>query len=172
MPMDSPFPECLAMKSLSQATILVIDADPLNRTAIAAMLHARSYEVLCAGDREAALKAGRDQVLDLIICDTNLRGEDGIALVEELRQLPERSDVPVMFISAAQLPDVILRTHRHGSSFHLRKPFDAVVLLELVEKALWMPHLVKSHINRPHIPLSAFANPANALPASGTAFIS
>lgn len=148
------------MKRLSNPVVLLIDAEPLNLTALAATLHAHDFEVYCAADRPAALQAAREQPLDLIVCDTNLRGEDGVALTEELRQLPDRSDVPVMFLSGAQLPDVILRTHRHGSSFHIRKPVDVTLLMELAEKALWMPHLVKSHINRPHIPLSAFANPA------------
>jgi CheY-like chemotaxis protein len=151
------------MKGLSNPVVLLIDAEPLNLTALAATLHARGYEVHCAADRAAALKAAGEQALDLIICDTNLRGEDGVALAEELRQLPERSDVPVMFLCGSQLPDVILRTHRQGTSFHIRKPIDAKLLLELTEKALWMPHLVKSHINRPHIPLSAFANPSGSV---------
>jgi CheY-like chemotaxis protein len=151
------------MKGLPNPVVLLIDAEPLNLTALAATLHARGYEVHCAADRAAALKAAGEQSLDLIICDTNLRGEDGVALAEELRQLPERSDVPVMFLCGSQLPDVILRTHRQGTSFHIRKPIDAKLLLELTEKALWMPHLVKSHINRPHIPLSAFANPSGSV---------
>jgi CheY-like chemotaxis protein len=151
------------MKGLSNPVVLLIDAEPLNLTALAATLHARGYEVHCAAERAAALKAAGEQAVDLIICDTNLRGEDGVALAEELRQLPERSDVPVMFLCGSQLPDVILRTHRQGTSFHIRKPIDAKLLLELTEKALWMPHLVKSHINRPHIPLSAFANPSGSV---------
>lgn len=148
------------MKGLSNPVILVIDSDALTMTATAATLHTRNFEVHCARDREAAIKAGRSLSLDLIISDVNLRGVDGVALVEELRELPDCCDVPVMFISATQLPDVISRSHKHGSSFHLRKPFDPKVMLDLVEKALWMPHLVKSHINRPHIPMGTFANPA------------
>lgn len=150
------------MKGLSVPVILVIDSDPLSMTGIAASLYARQYEVHCAGDCAAAMKAAETLALDLIICDTNLRGEDGIALVDRMHQLPDRADVPVMYLSSAQLPDVILRTHRHGSSYHLRKPFDPNLLIDLAEKALWMPHLVKSHINRPHIPLSTFAAPAAA----------
>lgn len=149
------------MNGLSNPVVLVIDSNPLTMTATAATLHTRGHEVHCARDRNAALQAARDFPLDLILCDTDLNGEDGIDLVEELRHLPDRNDVPAMFVSATQLPDVILRSHKLGSCFHLRKPFDPNVLLELVDKALWMPHLVKSHVNRPHIPLGAFANPAN-----------
>lgn len=154
------------MKGLTVPVILVIDSDPLSMTGIAASLYARQYEVHCAGDCAAAMKAAETLALDLIICDTNLRGEDGIALVDRMHQLPDRADVPVMYLSSAQLPDVILRTHRHGSSYHLRKPFDSNLLIDLAEKALWMPHLVKSHINRPHIPLGNFAYPAATQPAN------
>lgn len=160
------------MKGLSNPVILLIDADPLSLTGIAATLHSRDYEVHCAADRTAAYKAAGALVLDLILCDTSLRGEDGVELVSELHRLPERSDVPAMFLSAAQLPDVILRSHRHGSSYHLRKPIDTRLLLDLVEKALWMPHLVKSHINRPHIPMSAFANPGVSAATGLGSFVS
>jgi len=160
------------MKGLTSPVILLIDSDPLSMTGIAASLYARQYEVHCAGDCAAAMKAAETLDLDLIICDTNLRGEDGVALVGRLHQIPDRADVPVMYLSSAQLPDVILRTHRHGSSYHLRKPFDSNLLLDLVEKALWMPHLVKSHINRPHIPLSAFANPGAIQTPNSETFVS
>ena len=110
------------MKGLSNPVILVIDSDALTMTATAATLHTRNFEVHCAQDREAAIKAARNLSLDLIISDVNLRGIDGVALAEELRALPDCSDVPVMFISATQLPDVISRSHKHGTSFHLRKP--------------------------------------------------
>ncbi len=56
------------------------------------------------------------------------------------------SDVPLMFISSSQRPDIIRRTHEAGGAYYLRKPFDPEVLIELVNKALWMPHLVKTRI--------------------------
>jgi len=52
--------------------------------------------------------------------------------------------VPVMFLSGAQIPDIIRRSHAAGGTYYLRKPFDPEVLLELIQKALWMPHLAGS----------------------------
>ena len=88
------------MKGLSNPVILVIDSNPLTLTATSATLHTRGYEVHCAQDQGAAIRAAQDFSLDLIVCDVDLRGRNGIELVEELRRLPERSDVPAMFISA------------------------------------------------------------------------
>jgi CheY-like chemotaxis protein len=49
-----------------------------------------------------------------------------------------------MFLSGAQIPDIIRRSHAAGGTYYLRKPFDPEVLVELVQKALWMPHLASS----------------------------
>lgn len=138
----------MSMNSQEPAVVLVVDNDPLTLTAVAAALHLVGYECHCARDCEAALKAARTLQLDLIICDVNLGGEIGFELIDEIRQIPDASDVPVMFVSSSQLPDIIRRSHDAGGVYYLRKPFDPDVLLELVDKALWMPHLVKSRVRK------------------------
>ena len=80
---------------------------------------------------------------DLIISDINLDGQSGLDLcAKRSEQADALSDVPVMFLSGAQVPDIIRRSHAVGGTYYLRKPFDPDVLMELVDKALWMPHLV------------------------------
>jgi CheY-like chemotaxis protein len=150
------------MTKLTKPVILVIDSDALTMTATAATLFSCGYEVHCAQNRKTALQAAIEQALDLVVCDVNLRGEDGVAVCEAIREIPDRQDVPVMFVSSSQMPSIISRTFQNGSAFFLKKPFAPQLLIELVDKALWMPHLVKSHVHRPHIPMGAFAkaNPA------------
>jgi CheY-like chemotaxis protein len=128
------------------ALILLVDDDPLTLSGLAAMLDLAGYECHCARDAEAALKAARTLPLDLIICDVNLAGESGLDLCRELRDLPGLDDVPAMFMSSTQMPDIVRRSHEAGGAYYLRKPFDPDVLLELVGKALWMPHLVQSKV--------------------------
>ncbi|MBI2479174.1 MAG: response regulator [Planctomycetia bacterium] len=70
-----------------------------------------------------------------------------------------QEDVPVLFVSSAQMPDIIRRTHDAGGTYYLRKPFDPDVLIELVGKALWMPHLVKSRFER-HEPARSTPRPS------------
>ena len=137
------------MKSFTaKPQILVVDPDPLTLPAIASALHLSGYESHCARDSESALKAATDEQLDLIICDTNLEGESGLELCRDMRQVKGNEDVPVMFVSSSQAPDIIHRAHEAGGAYYLRKPFDPNVLLELVEKALWMPHLVESNLKQ------------------------
>jgi two-component system response regulator FlrC len=125
------------------AVILVIDNDPLTLTGMAATLDAAGYECHCARDPEAAAKATKELRLDLIICDVDVGGHSGLELAQALRAEYEEN-VPVMFVSSEQAPDIVRRVHDAGGAYYLRKPFDPDVLVELVGKALWMPHLVQA----------------------------
>ena len=73
-------------------------------------------------------------------------GDSGVELTRELRRLPGMQDVPVMFISRTQLPDIVRRSHEAGAAYYLRKPLDPEVLTDLVGKALWLPHLVQTRL--------------------------
>jgi DNA-binding response OmpR family regulator len=140
------------MNSLASgpAVILVIDSDPITMTGLAAVLGMSGYECHCARGAEAALKAARTLPLDLILCDVNLGGESGVDLCRELRAQPGLDDVPLMFMTAGQGADIARRSTEAGAAYYLRKPFDPEVLLELVGKALWMPHLVQSRVAQVH----------------------
>lgn len=143
------------MNSLASepAEILVVDHDPYTLLGTAAVLDMAGYVCHCARDRQAAVKAGQTIGLDLVICDVHLGGDSGLEVCRELRRLPGMQDVPVMFVSATQLPDIVRRSHEAGAAYYLRKPFDPAVLVELVGKALWLPHLVQSRLAR-HEPAS------------------
>lgn len=137
----------MSSSSSEPAVILLVDDDPIMLTGIAAVLNMGGYECHCARDQQAALTAARSLALDLIICDVNLAGESGLELCRQVRRQPGMDDVPVMFMSSAQIPDIVRRSHEAGGAYYLRKPFDPEVLLELVGKALWMPHLVYTRLN-------------------------
>ncbi|MBM4003238.1 MAG: response regulator [Planctomycetes bacterium] len=147
-------------RTLNRAAILIIDSDAITLTAMAAVLDMSGYECHCAQDFEAALKALQSNPIDLMICDVNLRGASGLEMCRDLKLTGNCPDIPQLFVSAQQVPDIIRRVHDAGGSYYLRKPFDPYVLIELVEKALWMPHLVRSRIRHTH----TVANTSAALP--------
>ena len=137
-----------SMSQLSNPVVLIVDPSGLDLTATASLLHNTGYDVHCAQDRNAAIKAAARLTIDLIICDTAIDCEQEISLIDQLRQLPMLSDVPVMYISANQSSDIIRRVDGGMASYYLRKPFEPEVMLELVDKAMWMPHLVNNHIQK------------------------
>jgi DNA-binding response OmpR family regulator len=146
------------------AVILVIDGDPLTLTGIAATLDMAGYECHCARDSAAAAKAAHALSLDLMICDIHVDGERGLQLCQEIRSEEGNEDVPVLFVSSSQSPDIIRRKHDAGGTYYLRKPFDPDVLVELVGKALWMPHLVRTRVSRVE-PARPHYKPAPASPS-------
>ena len=141
--------------SQESAVILIVDEDPLLLTATAAALHLLGHECHCAGNPEAALKAARMLQLELVICDVLLEGHSGLELCREIKKLDGLANVPMMFIAANQLPDIIRRAFDSKGAYFLRKPFDTTVLLELVDKALWMPHLVHSQMSLSREPVGS-----------------
>lgn len=144
------------MKNLSQASILVADSDSEALFTIASILVARDHRVLTAKNANEAIRHSTTETLDLLITDERLSDGSGLELISLIRQEPSKSDLPVMFVSSNQMPGVIRRTNESGSAFHVKKPIDTLVLCELVEKALWMPHLIRNHIEQktvkqPHV---------------------
>ncbi len=126
------------------AEILLVDDDPTALAEASTALDAAGHIVFQARDRISALRIARTEALDLVICDVNVGGDSGLELSRELRRLPGMQDVPVMFISRTQLPDIVRRSHEAGAAYYLRKPLDPEVLTDLVGKALWLPHLVQT----------------------------
>lgn len=127
-----------------QPLVLVVDDEASVLGEVAEVLTTAGFACHCCRTTASALEKAIEKAPDLILSDINLNGESGLALCERIREEPGLEDVPVMFLSGAQIPDIIRRSHAAGGTYYLRKPFDPEVLLELVQKALWMPHLASS----------------------------
>ncbi len=152
---------------ISQASILIVDSDAESLYSIASILIASQHRVTTARNASVAIELAKHQLLDLVIADTQLGDTRGEGLMDLIRQCPNKSDVPALFVSATQTPGVIYRTADNGGSgFHLKKPIDQALLIEMVGRALWLPHLVSSHIEQkivtaPHV---SFARNPMAIP--------
>jgi CheY-like chemotaxis protein len=124
----------------SQITILAIDDEAAVLAQIASIAQAAGYSCHCAHDAQSAREAIEQATPDLIISDINLAGHSGVTVCEQIKQQSGHGEVPVMFLSAAQGPDIIRRAEAGRGTYYLRKPFDARVLMQIVEKARHVPH--------------------------------
>lgn len=125
------------------ASILLIDDEPDVLDEIASALAQTGYICRCCQDAQAAVMLARELQPDLIISDINLGNASGLELCGRIKQIAGLAHTPVIFLSGAQIPDIVKRSHAAGGAYYLRKPFDPEVLIELADKALWMPHLVR-----------------------------
>ncbi|HUY32550.1 MAG TPA: response regulator [Pirellulales bacterium] len=128
------------------ASLLLIDDEPHILDEVATALLATDYTCRACRDAETAVELARRETPDLIVSDIDLGGMSGLELCERLRSIAPLAETPVIFLSGAQVPDVVRRAHAAGGTYYLRKPFDPQVLLELVDKALWLPHLTANHV--------------------------
>ena len=150
----------------TRASILIVDSNSESLFAMAAILIAHHHQVQTARDASLARKMACHDSLDLLITDTRLKDETGINLIHEIRQFSDHADLPVMFVTENQTPDVIRRSHDIGPAFHLKKPIDSTVLCALVDKAIWTPEVEPIHVEQrtikiPHI---SFGNHSVASP--------
>lgn len=130
--------------------ILIVDSDELSLALIRASLETQDYVVFSAFDCDQALNIAAQESLDLVICDSNVRAGTGVDVPALVNRVPKNSDVPFLFTSSSQIPDVISRRQDDRNVFFVRKPFEHEAFVELVEYAMWMPNLIRSHIEKIH----------------------
>ena len=147
----------MSLLKSSRPVVVIVDDDPLMLTGVAAILHKSGYDCHVARNCETALKAARNLAPDLMIVNVELGEEDGLELGRYMSGDPQLGEISLLFVSASTQADIIARTQAVGGDYFLAKPFDPNVLIEVVDRALWMPHLVQSQLSneaagapRPH----------------------
>lgn len=112
--------------------ILVVDDQPANLRVVSALLARHGYDVVVAGDGEQALEMASAHVPDLMLLDMMMPGMDGFALLAEVKQRPELLRLPVVFLTAAQDRELLLRAFDAGAVDYVTKPFMPEELLARV----------------------------------------
>ena len=127
-----------------QSLVLVVDHQAGVLDEVATVLANASFACRCCTTAEDAIAAAESSPPDLIISGVNLQGHSGLEMCERIRENPALKEVPVMFLSGGQVPDIIRRSDALGGTYYLRRPFDPDVLVELIDTALGSPQLVAS----------------------------
>ena len=93
------------------------------------------FEVSCAtvSTADECLEFLRENTADVFLLDINLGNESGFALCKQLR---EKYDTPILFISARQSDDDVLVALNIGGDDYIKKPYTLSVLLAKVKVQL------------------------------------
>jgi DNA-binding NtrC family response regulator len=111
------------------ASVLVVDDEPLIRETLAEYLQGQGFRVAVAASGEAALAAVKKSPYDVVVCDINLPGLDGIEVLERLsRSNPETF---VLLITAYATVESAVEAFHKGASDYLMKP---ILLREVSQK--------------------------------------
>jgi two-component system response regulator ChvI len=115
------------------ATIALVDDDRDVIALVAAMLESEGYQVVSYPDGPAALNGFKTVQPDLAILDIKMPRMDGVEL---LRQLRQKSEVPIIFLTGRLDETDELLGLRIGADDFIRKPFSQRVLVERVRTVL------------------------------------
>jgi len=113
--------------------VLVVDDQPSNLRVIGALLMRHGYAVTTAERGADALDALEQQLPDLLLLDMLMPGMDGFDLLREIRMRPDWASLPVVFLTAAQDRDLLLRAFDAGAVDYVTKPFMPEELLARVQ---------------------------------------
>lgn len=118
------------------ARVLVADDQPANIQVVGNMLGRLGYDIVPASDGATVLKRLALQVPDLILLDVLMPGMDGVEVCRRIRQNPEWNDIPIIFLSAADDKDLIVRALEAGGVDYVTKPFNHAEMLTRVRTHL------------------------------------
>ncbi|MGB0620935.1 MAG: sigma-54-dependent transcriptional regulator [Myxococcota bacterium] len=125
------------MHSLHPSTILVVDDEELYRRALGRILLRVGHQVATAPDGAEALQRIASERIDLVLCDIQMPGINGLELVRQIREVAP--DLPCIVMTGYNTPENSLEALQAGAFWYLEKPFEQErldVVRKLVDKAI------------------------------------
>jgi len=120
---------------MAEGRILIVEDEHIVAIGIKRMLKGLGYTVTgVASSGEDAISKAESTFPDLVLMDIMLKGElDG---VEAAKEIKERFDVPVVYLTAYSDSNVLERVKKTGPFGYIVKPFDEKDLHSNIEIAL------------------------------------
>ncbi len=114
--------------------ILVADDNKHTRMLLQAVLEAENYTVFTAANGVEALKITDREHIDLVVLDLMMPGMDGYEFTRTLRLT--NNDLPILMISAKQLPEDKKKGFLAGTDDYMTKPIDEEEMLWRIKALL------------------------------------
>ena len=115
--------------------ILIVEDDEHVSKALRIRLTAQGYHVTTAFDAVEAMRAATEERPDMVVLDINLPGGNGLIVAERLLGQSATTDLPIVFITAGEQTRWRERAAELSAVAFLRKPFEAVDLLDAIDLA-------------------------------------
>ncbi len=103
--------------------ILVVDDVDTNRFILRDIITEMGYQPILTENGFQALKMVQHANPELVILDIAMPQMDGFEVCEKIKANPETRDIPIIFISAFDDPQDVVRGFEHGCEDYITKPF-------------------------------------------------
>lgn len=118
------------------ADIFIVDDKLENIRFLSNFLSDQGYQVRKAINGNMALTAMRKATPDLILLDINMPGMGGYEVCQQLKQNPQTSSIPIIFLSAGNDINDKVRAFQMGGVDYITKPFQLEEVLVRVQTQL------------------------------------
>ncbi len=109
-------------------TILIIEHSKIVRKLLKQECRSEGYKTISAKSGEQGLNLLREYSIDLVITSIVLPGISGDELIEQMKNTPSLSAIPILVISGETAQENVVRCIKLGAEDLLSKPFVSEVL--------------------------------------------
>jgi len=120
----------------SKKTILIVDDESDILEFISYNLNKEGFNVHSAKSGNEALGIISDIIPDLVLLDVMLPGINGFEVCQKIKNAPETSHIPVIFLTAKKTREDEERGHDVGAAAYITKPFKSAMVMGTIEKLL------------------------------------
>lgn len=121
------------------ARVLVIEDNPVNLELMTYMLRAWQHEPITATDGDTGLERALALLPDLIVCDVQMPGRDGLAVARALKSEPATRSIPLVAVTAFAMSSDRDAALAAGFDRYVSKPIDPQQFMETVHSLLRQP---------------------------------
>lgn len=124
---------------MTEPSVIFVDDDPHIRKAISQTFALEELAVACFEDAASALETITADYEGVVLCDYNMPGMDGLAMLDRVRELDDA--IPVIILTGQGDISTAVSAMQQGAYDFIEKPFDHEELIELLRHALEKRHL-------------------------------
>ncbi len=121
--------------------ILLVDDEIANLQVLESCLKENNYLTRSSRNAGEALESVKKEEFDLILLDIGMPGMDGFELCSRLKNDPETSDIPIIFITGRRDSYSVAEGLGLGAADYIGKPISEVELLARVKNHLRLKEL-------------------------------
>jgi len=127
------------MPARRDATILLVEDNPINQAVANAMLASFGVQVQLAGDGREALACMRERNFDLVLMDCQMPVMDGYEATAAIRALDDkrRAATPIVALTANSMQGDEQKCRAAGMDGFLAKPYSLAALAAVMQR--WLP---------------------------------
>lgn len=123
--------------ALMDHTVLLVDDDERNLSALSGLFKKYRMNLICAESGEQALDIlSKSPEIELVLMDMMMPGLDGYETIKEIRQRKSFQHLPVISVTAKAMKDDRHKCLEVGANDYITKPVDKAQLLSLLR--VWL----------------------------------